>query len=76
MQSGVMMDIETVDEIVEQIADWCGIYGNCRQDDGTGSVKCTELDVTCCRLNFVMEMPDRIRRAVDNEKFLKTRSQQ
>lgn len=65
------MNIETVDELADQIADWMGIYGGCRNitehDD-----KCTynKEKPFCCRVGFVGAIAERMREAVENEKKL------
>jgi len=56
------MEIETVDDLANQIADWLGVYGCCKNGDG-----CDDPNPLCCRIGFMMVMPDRIRMAVLNE---------
>jgi hypothetical protein len=68
------MNIETVDELVDQLADWMGIYGGCKNphDDTSCETKC-EFDPKrpfCCRNGFASAMEDRIRNAVSNEEKL------
>ena len=78
------MTIETTEDLANQIADWLGIYGACKHGQcqadeclansdehclhGGG---CTDENPLCCRQGFMMEFPDRIRKAVENEKKLK-----
>jgi len=63
------MHIETVEDLADKIADWCGIYGACKHDE-TGKQGC-ELDKDnpfCCRVGFVQVMEKRIIDAVENTK--------
>lgn len=63
------MNIETVSDLAEKIADWIGIYGGCKS---TGDEGC-EWDAKkpfCCRQGFVDHMEERIRQAVDNDNKL------
>ena len=72
------MTIETVDELCEHLADLIGVYGACKHSDETKIVdgeevrinECNEECDTCCRVGFMMVMPDRIRQAVENDKRL------
>lgn len=59
------MEIETVDDLANQIADWLGVYGCCKHGDG-----CDDPNPLCCRIGFMMTFPDRIRAAVDNDNKL------
>lgn len=63
-----MPELETTDELIDQIADWCGIYGTCV----TPGEHCGNGKITCCRQGFAMEMKARIYTAVKNDKILKT----
>jgi hypothetical protein len=68
------MEIETVDDLVEQLADWFGVYGGCKnnEEDENCESKC-KFDPKrpfCCRNGFQSVMGDRIRDAVNNEKKL------
>lgn len=65
------MQIETVEELAEQIADWLGIYGGCKSDGDTG---CTydKNNPFCCRQGFVGAITERMREAVENEKKLES----
>jgi len=58
------MEIETVDDLANQIADWLCVYGCCKNGDGDG---CDDPNPLCCRIGFMMIFPDRIRKAVLNE---------
>jgi hypothetical protein len=62
------MNIETVDELCEEIANWIGVYGCCKAS--AGDVDCENENPCCCRTGFMMVMPDRIREAVENDKKL------
>ena len=61
-----MVELETIHELAEHIADLLGIYGT-RSEFGDHSDDCS------CRMCFVLNMEDRIREAVENEKYLKMR---
>ena len=78
------MTIETPEDLANQIADWLGIYGACKHGQcqadeclakrdehclrGDG---CSEDSLFCCRVGFMIDFPDRIRDAVENENKLK-----
>lgn len=62
------MNIETVDDVVNHIADLIGCYGACKaKSTESGCDLCPETKIDCCRVGFTMEMADRIRDAVHNE---------
>lgn len=61
------MAIETVEDIVEEIADRLGIYGACKAQEGECPDDCT------CRPNFTGGLLERIRRAVEVEQKLKAK---
>lgn len=61
------MEIETTDDLIEQIAGWCGVYGSC----STPGEDCGNEEITCCRQWFEMEMKSRIYSAVKNDQRLK-----
>jgi len=63
------MNIETVDELAEQICDWVGCYGCCKTAE-EGKDCCSEQSIFCCRVGAMMVLPDRIRDAVKNENML------
>lgn len=52
------MAYESLDDVVEQIADWCGVYGVCEE------MGCGNPDSRCCRTLFVTQLKDRILEAV------------
>lgn len=56
--------IETLDDIVEQIADWCGAYG-CGIGDGEHAEDCK------CRICFTIGLKERVRKAVEVERKLR-----
>lgn len=67
------MKIETVDELVEELANWLDIYGVCKHTDYDPTEnKCTfeEKRPFCCRAGFQSVMGDRIRNAVKNDEWL------
>lgn len=53
--------VETVEDIVEQLADWLGIYG--AHDE-----RCTEKRM--CRCCWTPYMHDRLVKALENERLL------
>jgi len=55
--------IETLDDVIEQIADWCGVYGCC----GDGGDDEGHSDDCQCRICFTIGLKERIRRAVEVE---------
>lgn len=61
-----MVKFEILSELVEEIANMLGIYG-IGPEDGDHPDDCK------CRMCFVSTMEDRIRDAVENEKYLKMR---
>jgi hypothetical protein len=62
------MTIETVDELCEHLADLIGVYGCCTKAETNKD--CDNENECCCRVGFMMTMPDRIREAVENDKKL------
>lgn len=54
--------IETLDDILEQVANWCGVYGAHR--DRAGDCNSSE---HCCRSCWVSFLKARIERAVEIE---------
>lgn len=63
------MDIETVSDLVNTLADWLGIYGCCKSDGDEGC-EFNKQKPFCCRMGFVGEMEERIPAAVENDKKL------
>jgi hypothetical protein len=65
------MTIETVEDLSEQIADWLGIYGGCKNNSSCDN-ECTydKNKPFCCRIGFVGAISERIREAVDNDSKL------
>lgn len=68
------MEIETVGDLPNHIADWLGIYGCCKQEteDGNKPELCqfNKEKPVCCRVAFCSEIEERIRQAVKNEEKL------
>ncbi len=62
------MQIETVEDLANQIADWLGVYGCCKSAEK--GVDCENENPLCCRMGFMMVMKERIYNAVENEKKL------
>lgn len=60
------MNIETVHDLAEHIADIADVYGSC-QVQAEGGNDCR---LGVCRVCFVPEMEDRIRAAVENDRKL------
>lgn len=68
------MEIETVEDLAEKIADWIGVYGGC-VNITTHDDNCTYdkfKNPFCCRMGFVTAMEERIREAVENDKKLES----
>lgn len=62
------MELETVDDLANKICDWVGCYGACKHTiDGDG---CEDENPFCCRIGAMLTLPDRIRKAVDNDILL------
>lgn len=64
------MQIETVEDLANQVADWCGVYGTCKA--AQRGEDCNAASIMCCRVGFMMEFENRLRRAVENEQQLAT----
>ncbi len=64
-----MVQLETVEELAESIADAAGVYGcGCSNTDENGF---ENHPITCnCRICFVESMKERIWQAVKNDIFL------
>lgn len=62
--------VETVEDLAETLADWCGVYGSCKSNGETGC-ELEESKPDCCRMGFVDVMQKRIRESVENEKMLR-----
>lgn len=61
------MTIETVDDLVEEIANWLHIYGGCKSDGDEGC-EWDEKKPFCCRQGFCMDLKERIEKSVENDK--------
>ncbi len=64
------MEIETVEDLCNELANLIGCYGTCKA--AAKGEDCEETSPVCCRMGFMMVMPDRIREAVDNERKLES----
>lgn len=64
------MQIETVEDLANTIADWIGCYGACKSTD-PNECEHSEKRIACCRVGFMIEMEERIRQAVKNDEFIK-----
>jgi hypothetical protein len=58
------MSIETLDDVLNEIADKAYIYGACKSLDPDG---CSQSCTFCCRVGFMNSYEDRIRDAIVNE---------
>lgn len=64
------MEIETVEDLSNQIANWLGVYGACKSTDKDGcNIPCRD-GKFCCRVGFMIMMEERMRQAVENDKKL------
>lgn len=63
------MEIETTESLVEQLADWFGIYGGCK-GDGDDGCELDDKKPFCCRQGFCDTMEERIKTAAENDKKL------
>lgn len=63
------MNIETLDEIINELADKAGVYGCCKNAENNED--CTETNPCCCRIGFTLVYEERIRKAIENEEKLK-----
>ena len=66
------MNIETTEDLCNQIANWIGVYGCCKAaDDNSEHAKgCDNQNPLCCRTGFMMEMQERMIKAVENDKIV------
>lgn len=58
------MAYESLDDVIEEIANALSIYGGC---DDNGLDGCTKCDDKCCRSYFVSRLKERILDAVRND---------
>lgn len=67
------MNIETTEELSEQIANWMGIYGGCKNETSDDD-KCTydKSKPFCCRQGFCGAIKERMIEAVENDKKLES----
>ena len=66
------MKIETPEDLAEQLADWMGVYGGCKNvNDNDDDCTYNKNNPFCCRTGFVGAISERMREAVENEKKLK-----
>ena len=61
--------IETVEELAEQVADWCGVYGGGPENGADHPADCK------CRICFTGMVERRIRASVENDKRLEARDE-
>jgi hypothetical protein len=65
------MQIETTEDLCNQIADWIGVYGACKAKPKEGEEcpsGCENENPLCCRVGFMIVMKDRMEKAVENDK--------
>lgn len=62
------MKIETTEDLCNQVADWIGVYGACKADEC--AEECNAESPLCCRVGFMIEMQERMIKAVENDKKL------
>lgn len=64
------MTIETTDDLIQQIADWIGVYGACKasEDNAEHANGCENKNPLCCRTGFEMVLKERMFQAVENDK--------
>lgn len=60
------MNIETVEDLSNTIADWLGIYGCCKSNGDEGC-EFNKDKPFCCRVGFTSEMKERMNTAVGND---------
>lgn len=46
------MEIETVSDLANVIADWIGVYGACKDEGKSDECEFSEKKVTCCRIGL------------------------
>jgi hypothetical protein len=64
-----MPNIETPDELADEILNWVGCFGCCPAEEN-GQDTCENKNPFCCRVGAMTWLPDRIRASVENEKKL------
>lgn len=66
------MEIETTEDLCNQLADWIGVYGACKASNSNGDEpkECLNENPLCCRTGFMMVMKERMAKAVENDKLL------
>jgi len=65
------MIIETLDDIIEELANKLYVYGGCNDsDDGDKQCEKCLKTYTCCRVEFSRVLDERIRTAIVNEEKL------
>lgn len=62
------MEIETVADLADVIANWIGVYDSCPNECKDDSCERSKESDLCCRVRFVALLEDRIRNAVENDK--------
>lgn len=62
------MEIETIDDVIDMLADKLGVYGACKSESDDG---CDCDNLMCCRVGFAMVIKDKIYTAIENENKLR-----
>lgn len=70
----LLENLETVSDLANQIADWIGVYGSCRDECNKDGCELSKNNVMCCRVGFTIELEDRIRQAAENDILLEKRN--
>lgn len=70
------MEIKTVSDLANEIADMIGIYGACKDSGESDGCEHSENKVACCRVGFNMYLEEQIRLVVANETALDRLAQQ
>lgn len=65
------MEIETSEDLANQLADWLGIYGGCKNETADDN-NCIydKSKPFCCRQGFCSALQERIRGSVKNDKIV------
>jgi len=66
------MNIETTEDLCNQLADWVGVYGCCKasNDNSEHAKGCENENPLCCRVGFMMVMKERMTKAVEMDQVI------
>ena len=70
----LLEDLETVSDLANQIADWIGVYGSCKDECNKDGCELSKNNVMCCRVGFMVELEERIRQAAENDILIEKRN--